>query len=159
MTEDEALRQIFPEANTFQPQRLELGPAQLEDLGEKLGRRLTDREIEYHVARDASGAPLGVAFALDVIGKERPISFMLGVGREGRIQGVEVMVYRESEGSGIRAPRFRAQFIGKTLTDPLRIGRDIQNISGATLSSRATALAARKALALFRYVSERNFQP
>jgi Na+-translocating ferredoxin:NAD+ oxidoreductase RnfG subunit len=40
------------------------------------------------------------------------------------------------------------QFTGKTLAAPLKLGRDIDSISGASLSSRSTAYAVKKALAL-----------
>jgi Na+-translocating ferredoxin:NAD+ oxidoreductase RnfG subunit len=32
--------------------------------------------------------------------------------------------------------QWRQQFVGKTAHDPLKLNRDIQNISGATLSSK-----------------------
>ena len=37
---------------------------------------------------------------------------------------------------------------GKTLAAPMKLGRDIDSISGASLSSRSTAYAVKKALAL-----------
>ena len=58
------------------------------------------------------------------------------------------MVYREPHGDEIRERRFRAQFAGKKLQDPLVVGKDIDAISGATISSSSAAYAARKGLAL-----------
>jgi Na+-translocating ferredoxin:NAD+ oxidoreductase RnfG subunit len=85
---------------------------------------------------------------LNVIGKEQPITFMVAVSPEGAVRGVEVMTYRESQGSEIRSKRFRDQFVGTTLAAPLKLGRDVHGISGATLSARSTASAVKKALAL-----------
>jgi len=36
----------------------------------------------------------------------------------------------------VSAPAWRAQFVGKRGGSPLRLGNDIRNISGATLSSK-----------------------
>ena len=47
---------------------------------------------------------------------------------------VAVMAYREAYGGEVRTPRFLRQYRGKSPGDPLRSGRDIKNIAGATLS-------------------------
>jgi Na+-translocating ferredoxin:NAD+ oxidoreductase RnfG subunit len=77
---------------------------------------------------------------------------MVAVSPDGSIIGIEVLIYRESQGSDIRSARFMRQFTGKTLHAPLKLNRDIDSISGATLSSRSTTHAAKKALALIEAV-------
>ena len=47
---------------------------------------------------------------------------------------VEILSYRESHGGEVRLPAWRRQFVGKTAASPLKVGDDIANISGATLS-------------------------
>jgi len=64
------------------------------------------------------------------------------------VQDVQVMVYREPHGAEIRERRFRAQFSGKHLGQPLVVGKDIDAISGATISSHSAAYAVRKGLGL-----------
>ena len=51
-------------------------------------------------------------------------------------QGIEILEYREPYGYEVAAPQWREQFVGKTARDPLKLNHDIQNISGATLSSK-----------------------
>ena len=80
------------------------------------------------------GATLGYVVVDDVIGKFELISYAVGIGRDGTIRQVEVLSYRESHGHEIRLPAWRKQFVGKTASAPLRVGEDIANISGATLS-------------------------
>ena len=58
------------------------------------------------------------------------------------------MVYREAYGGEVRDRRFLQQYKGKQLKDPLLPYRDIQNISGATLSVEAIGRGSKKALAL-----------
>jgi hypothetical protein len=50
------------------------------------------------------------------------------------VRQVEILSYRESHGYEIRQDAWRAQFVGKGPAAPIRIGDDIRNISGATLS-------------------------
>jgi Na+-translocating ferredoxin:NAD+ oxidoreductase RnfG subunit len=45
--------------------------------------------------------------------------------------------------------RFLDQFRGKTARSPLRLNKDILNITGATVSSRAVTLGVKKALVAF----------
>ena len=58
------------------------------------------------------------------------------------------MVYREPRGDEVRDPRFRKQFEGKTAQDPLRLGRDIDAVSGATVSSASLATGVHRAAVL-----------
>jgi Na+-translocating ferredoxin:NAD+ oxidoreductase RnfG subunit len=80
------------------------------------------------------GATLGYVVVDDVIGKFELITYAVGIGSDGVIRQVEVLSYRESHGYEIRLPAWRQQFVGKGSAAPLRVGDDIANISGATLS-------------------------
>lgn len=90
----------------------------------------------------------GYAVIEDVVGQHEPITFAVQVGTEGRIRRVEVMEYREAYGEEVRDPRFLKQFIGKSLGDAIKPGVDVDGITGATLSSRSSTVAARRALIL-----------
>ncbi|RME64612.1 MAG: FMN-binding protein, partial [Alphaproteobacteria bacterium] len=65
---------------------------------------------------------------------------------DGRLESVEVLIYRESRGWEIRYPFFRDQFVGARLGADLALDQDIDGISGATLSVRAMQKMARLAL-------------
>lgn len=87
------------------------------------------------------------AWVLEEIGKERPIT--LGVVVEGgRVAQVRVLIYRESRGAEVRRSFFTGQFRGAALTGRLDLDRDIDGISGATLSVRAVKKLVRLALFL-----------
>lgn len=49
---------------------------------------------------------------------------------------VEILEYREAYGGEVANAKWRAQFSGKDYQSPLKLTKDIQNISGATLSSK-----------------------
>ena len=81
-----------------------------------------------------AGATLGFVVTDDVLGKVELISYAVGVALDGSVRQIEILAYRESHGFEIRLPAWRAQFVGKGSGAALRVGEDIANISGATLS-------------------------
>ena len=99
---------------------------------------------------EKDGALLGYACIDDVLGKSQPITFLLVTDTELRIRSVEILAYRETHGSEIRRADWRAQFAGKQPGDPLRVGRDVKNIAGATISCRNLTNAVRGHLELLK---------
>jgi hypothetical protein len=97
----------------------------------------------------------GYGIVDNVNGKSRDITYLLALTPEGEVASVEILVYRESHGGEIAAPAFRNQFRGKRPGDPLAPGRDIQTISGATISSRSVTAGVAKLLAAFDRVKGR----
>jgi len=59
------------------------------------------------------------------------------------------MSYVEQRGRPISTRRFLSQFIGKTSKNPIQVGKDVDAVSGATISSRASAFAVKKVIALY----------
>lgn len=147
LSREEALRSLMPEAEAVRAETVSLSEAQRERVASLINGRLSETDVTFWVGEQA-GRVTGYATVLNVIGKEQPITFMVAVSPEGTIRGVQVMTYRESQGSEIRSKRFLEQFTNKTLAAPLKLGRDIHGISGATLSSRSTAAAVKRALAV-----------
>ena len=86
-------------------------------------------------------------FLLDeVIGKHEFITYAVGLTQDGTVKQIEIMDYRETYGSQVRDEKWRAQFTGKKHGAKLKLDEDIQNISGATLSSRHIAEGVRRLL-------------
>lgn len=83
----------------------------------------------------------------EVIGKHEFITFAVGITPEGAVKQVEVMDYRENYGDEIRRPEWRRQFVGKRTGDSLVPGKDITNISGATLSCQHVTDGVKRLLA------------
>jgi hypothetical protein len=85
------------------------------------------------------------AWVLDEIGKEEPISAGFVV-ENGKIVSARVLVYRESRGGEIKYPVFLKQYVGAQLNNSGVLSRNIDGISGATLSVNAMSRMARVAL-------------
>jgi len=79
-------------------------------------------------------AVLGRVIVDSVVGKFEQIDYAVALDASGKVLAVEILTYREGHGGEVRMPAWRNQFVGKTAADPLHVGSDIANISGATLS-------------------------
>ena len=89
-------------------------------------------------------------FVLDhVIGKHLYIDYAVALDTTGRVTRVDILQYRESYGGEVREPGWLAQFVGKTSASPLKVGSDIRNISGATLSSLHLTEGIKRVLATY----------
>ena len=132
LSADQAAKLMFPQADRFEARELVFDAAQMKQL-QDLGVRARSARWPVQVARRAD-ATLGFVVVDEVIGKFELITYAVGLTPEGAVGQVEVLSYRESHGHEIRLPAWRRQFVGKTAAAPLRVGDDIANISGATLS-------------------------
>jgi hypothetical protein len=94
-------------------------------------------------------SPEGWLIVDKVLGKRELITYAVGLDAQGRIRGVEILEYLESHGGEIRNADWRSQFVGKSARDPLRLDRDIRNISGATLSCRHVTDGVKRLLNLY----------
>ncbi len=87
------------------------------------------------------------AWILEEIGKDQPITVGLVIN-EQRLETIKVLTFRESRGWEIRHAFFTDQFTGAVLNDKSVLSRNIDGISGATLSVRAMKKLATLALYL-----------
>lgn len=98
------------------------------------------------------------AWILEEIGKELPITLGIVIEQQ-KIQLLRVMEYREVRGGEVRYDFFVQQFNNATLTQPNhKLNKDIDGISGATLSVRALTKSARLALFISRQANAAELQ-
>lgn len=118
----QALKAMFPEADEF----AELSP------GESSG-------VDFVYEVKQGGQTIGYAVKETVQGYGGSIEVLTGMETGGTLRGISVggPDFKETEGLGARAkePEFTDQFAGKT--PPLKLGENIDGISGATVTSRA----------------------
>lgn len=77
-----------------------------------------------------------------------PEAFLVVLTPDGVVRTLRVLAFHEPL-DYLPADRWYRQFDEKKLGEPLRVGRDIHGIVGATLSARATTRGVRRALALY----------
>jgi Na+-translocating ferredoxin:NAD+ oxidoreductase RnfG subunit len=127
MSVEQAQRILFGEGLTRKA--VTLSSDQKKAIEKASGTRV--RNLEMQVWRAGDG---GWFIVDEVIGKHEFITYALGLTSSGAVKGVEILTYRETYGHEVKLPKWRAQFLGKTMAAPVKIDKDIKNISGATLS-------------------------
>lgn len=76
------------------------------------------------------------------------MTYMVGIDNRDFISDVELLVSREAHGSEVRQKPFNARYEGKSVLDPVRINKEIINISGATMSVRCMSAKVKRVLVL-----------
>jgi transcriptional regulator of nitric oxide reductase len=77
-------------------------------------------------------------------GYDGPIKILVGMDTNAVLTGIIVAEHHEPYGNfSIEPPRFAAQFRGKSIRDPFRVGADIDAVSRATITVSSAARAVR----------------
>ncbi|HMP77489.1 MAG TPA: FMN-binding protein [Kiritimatiellia bacterium] len=151
LTQQEALEKAFPGAEVTR-RTVTLTDDQLKTAGKLAGSKIPSALVfVYEAARD--GAVVGTAYFDVQRVHSLPQTLMLVVSRDGRLRSLDVLAFKEP-------PKFMApaawleQFPGRALDDSLQLRQDIQGISGATLTARATTKSVRRVLAIHAVLQE-----
>ena len=146
LTVEQAQAAIFPNKKLTSAD-VTLTPEQRKAIAKASDVRVRNADLKVWKAEG------GGWFILDeVIGKHEFIAYAVGLTEDGAVKQIEVMDYRETYGGQVREEKWRAQFTGKKHGAKLKLDDDIQNISGATLSSRHIADGVRRLLATYELV-------
>ena len=132
MTPEHAQKLMFAQADVFELREVAVD-AQLAKQLADAGIKAAGVRFQIRVAKQG-GAIQGYVVVDEVIGKFERITYAVGMHADGSMRQIEILSYRESHGGEIRMSAWRKQFVGKTAASPLKVGDDIANISGATLS-------------------------
>jgi Na+-translocating ferredoxin:NAD+ oxidoreductase RnfG subunit len=146
LTAEQAQQQMLP-GEILRPDFRQLTPEQIEAIRKASGEAPLGPQVK---AWRASGG--GWLIVDEVVGKHEFITFALALDAAGGVKGVEILDYREAYGAQVRDLRWRAQFTGKHAGQPLRLGNEVKNISGATLSSKHVTDGVRRLLATYAIV-------
>ncbi len=146
LTVEQARESMFP-GETMTARFRQLQPRQIAAIKKASGVAPTSKELKAWRAQD------GGWFILDrVLGKHEFITYAVALTPNGAVKRIEILEYRETYGGEIRNANWRRQFVGKSFGSQLKLGGDIRNISGATLSSRHITDGVRRLLATWQLV-------
>ena len=101
----------------------------------------------------AGGSVIGYALKIVASGSQGNIEMMVGVDAEGAVTGVSIVKNSETSGIGSKVMSNENgvldQFIGKSAADgTLSVGKNVDAISGATVSSKGVTTGVNAALAV-----------
>lgn len=149
LTPQQALKRTFQGSQEVVSEKKTLLLEQKKRIEKATGITVAKDQWTFYLGK--SGAKVdGYALIDNEIGKTEPITFMTTLSPQGEVRSVEILVYREPIGGEVKSDAFRKQFVGKKDVDPIRIGQDIKNITGATLSSRAVSVGVKRAVLLWK---------
>lgn len=156
-----ALKAMFPDAEKIVTEEKTLTPDQMAAVKGQLGDKWTlypagsktdevkeNNKITFYFGTKA-GKQTGVALMEVQPGKWGPVKYIIAMDLAGKVTNAAVMSYVEQRGRPISTKRFLGQFTGKTSKSPIQVGKDIDAVSGATISSRASAFAVKKVVVLY----------
>ncbi len=136
MAKQEACREVFPEADSFEAVEVK-----------------TDTVDEVYLATKDGNEVGYVITATSREGYGGDIQVTVGITKEGTVNGISILSINETAGLGMNAkePEFTSQYAGKT-TNHFYVDKDggdgesIAAISGATITTRAVTEAVNTAL-------------
>ena len=150
LTPSEALKLVFKDSEKVVSEEKRLSLDQKREIEKSLGTPLAKKETwTFYVGRSGKRVD-GYALIDQEIGKTEQITFLTAIAPDGKVQQVEILVYREPIGSEVKERRFLKQYEGKGPEAPMRLEQDIANVTGATMSSRAVTQGVRRALLLWK---------
>lgn len=147
LTEEEALKLMFPKSERVRKELLRVPMDKKSAVESRIGWKFPEDSFDLYIG-ETNGHVDGYAFVQNTIGKHKPMTYMVGVDAQGLVSNVELLVFREARGSEVRTKRFNVQYEGKSVLDPVRINKDIINISGATMSVRSMTAGIKRVLVL-----------
>jgi hypothetical protein len=147
MTEEDAIKTMLPKSQRVWKEQIRLTQVNKELIEQRIGWKFPEESFELYVGQTGDKVD-GYAMIHHTIGKYKHMTYMVGVDAKGRCTDVELLVFRDAKGSEVRTKRFNSQYDGKTVADPIRINKDIINISGATMSVRSMSAGVKRVLVL-----------
>ena len=88
------------------------------------------------------------------LGKSMPITFLVIFTTNGEIRYAQIIKYREPYGGEISSLSWTSQFMGMTHESEFNVGKTIDGISGATISTHSVTKGIHKLSLLFPYIKE-----
>lgn len=108
--------------------------AQLEVIRDRSGVREPEKGDQiWHAANG------GWFMVQQVVGKHEMITYAIGINPDGAVKHIEILEYVESYGYEVAEQSWLKQFYGKTVANTFKLGKDVDSISGATLSCKHLA--------------------
>ncbi len=145
MNQQEALEKAFPGAEVAR-RTVTLTDEQMAEAARLAGDPIPSALVFVYEAR-RDGELIGTAFFDVHRVRTLPQTLMLVVAPDGRLRSIDVLAFREPT-EYLASTAWLSQFHDRALDANLQVRRDIQGITGATLTARATTKAVRRVLAI-----------
>lgn len=150
ITPYEALAQNFGKESSITKKSILLSKEQALKVSQKAQSKLSTKLYRAFVVTEKEKI-LGHAVLLNETVRTKNAAVLYLFDSSGRIKTVEIVAFNEPP-EYIPSDVWMEQFREKTISDTLRVGKDIPTITGATMSARNIADGSRVALALYEII-------
>ena len=150
MNRDEALKLAFPGADRIDKKEVILSQAQADEI-ESLSRSKLTTKLYILYEGFKGGKSLGYAIIDTHSLRTKTETVMFVINKDGTLRQAEILAFFEPP-EYMPGDNWIALFYGKSASDSLKPGKDIPNITGATITSTALSQTMRQILALARVV-------
>ena len=112
------------------------------------------RDKLYYWTISQNDTTIAYAFIDNVKGKSMPITFMVILDKNGSIINTSIIKYREAYGGEVDNERWLAQFVNRNNNSSYKIGKNIDGITGATISVNSLSKGIQKIVLLFSHIKD-----
>lgn len=147
MSEEDAVKIMLQKSQRVRKEIIRLTQEKKDLIEQRIGWKFPENAFELYIGETGDKID-GYAMVHNTVGKHKHMTYMVGVDAKGACSDVELLVFREAKGSEVGRKRFNSQYEGKTVSDPIRINKDIINIPGATMSVRSISAGVKRVLVL-----------
>lgn len=97
---------------------------------------------------------LAKGLRIEVPSKNGDLSIFTLTDKRGSVKNVKIVKADDTKGYNLNSKLWRKQFVNKNASDLLRVGKDIDAMSGATISSNAVTKAIKLSLFLLIFIDD-----
>jgi Na+-translocating ferredoxin:NAD+ oxidoreductase RnfG subunit len=149
---EQALARAFPPPATIERKTYFLTDAERGKASKLARSKIESSLVVAYLGRGPKGF-LGTAYFETHTVRTMPETLLVTVRPDGSLEGVEVVAFNEPE-DYLPRPAWLRLFTGRRLDNDLAVGRGLAHVTGATLTTRSIAEAARRVLAIHSVVTK-----
>ena len=152
MKRQEALQTAFPDALAIEQYEVFFTPEQSKII-ESIAKAKNESKLYIIYEAKEGDKILGYAIIDTHILRTKSETVMFVINPDGSLRQAEVLAFFEPPDYQA-GDKWMQLFEGKSTDNTLKVGRDIPNMSGATITANALADATRRILAVFKVASD-----
>jgi Na+-translocating ferredoxin:NAD+ oxidoreductase RnfG subunit len=142
---DRDIKAFFPGAGSYSTEVRRHNREQQADIEARTGGKLDPDENEFRFYRVRKGRQVvGTVLTHQARGRYGAVQVVVAIGNDRKVIGVYVQRHREP--TNLNTDSFLKQFVGRTASDPIAIGKDVTAIKGHETSCAAVSLSVKKVL-------------
>jgi Na+-translocating ferredoxin:NAD+ oxidoreductase RnfG subunit len=126
----------------------------LKSSSEKFAQQRFFSNFVYYYEIKEKNETIGFAVLDNVLGKVKPITFLVILNSDLSVKSVDIIKYREQYGGAIEKKAWLDQFLSKNIESELKLNTGIDGISGATISVKAVIKGVKRLLYLVNNLGE-----